>query len=204
MASASILHSLGHGLEEMPLLLSRPLGPPPGIPYPLMPMSYGQRIFPNSNYSMVGSTMGYNLDPMMGQPLQLSILSGYPFLSQSSGMLFPTSISPRLADLLALLDIDEEECPLVVEPPSHSSWVVMGGMIPTITVSSSVVETTLSTSPRSTPRVSTSSANVAGGDVWRVIQQCPLTSPNMALIGAGVGRGNVIAKKLMKVGIGKG
>ena len=38
----------------------------------------------------------------------------------------------------------------------------------------------------------------------RVIQQCPLSSPNTALIGAGVGRGQVLAKKLTKAGVGKG
>ena len=119
-ASVSILHSLGHGLGKTTSPLSRPLDPPPGILYPSMPMSYGQGIFPNSNYSMVGSTMGYNFNPMMGEPLQPLILSNYPFLSQSPGTFFPTSISLRLVDLLALLDIDEE-CPLVVEPPSHSS-----------------------------------------------------------------------------------
>ena len=130
--------------------------------------------------------MGYNFDPMMGQPLQLSISSSYPFLSQSPGMPFPTSITPN------------------VEPPSHSSQLVVGGMIPTITVSLSAVETTLSASPRLTPRVSTSSANVARGDVQRVIQQHPLSSPNTVLIGAGIGRGQVLAQKLMKAGIGKG
>ena len=77
-------------------------------------------------------------------------------------------------------------------------------MIPTIMVSSSAVETTLSASPRSTPRVSTSSANVARGDVPRVIEQCPLSSPNTALIGAGIGRGQVLAQKLVKAGVGKG
>ena len=164
MVSATVLHSSGHGLGEMPSLLSRPLGPPPGIPYPSMPTSYGQTIFPNPNYSTVGSTMGYNFNPMMGQPLQPSILSGYPFLMQSPGMLFSTSISMSLADLPALLDIEEEECPLVVETPSHSSQVVVGGTIPTITVSLSAVETTLSASPRLTPRISTSSANMTGGD----------------------------------------
>ena len=92
MVSATILHSSSHGLGEMPSLLSRPLGPPPGIPYPSMPTSYEHTIFPNSNYSMVGSTMGYNFDPMTGQPLQPLISSGYPFLMQSPGMLFPTSI----------------------------------------------------------------------------------------------------------------
>ena len=120
-ASTTILHSLGYGLGKMPSLLSKPLGPPPGILYPSMPTSYGQTIFPTSNYSTVGSTIGYNFDPMMGQPLQPLISSGYSFLSQSPGMLFPTSISLSLADLPALLDIDEEECPLVVGPPSHSS-----------------------------------------------------------------------------------
>ena len=77
-------------------------------------------------------------------------------------------------------------------------------MISTIMVSSSAAETTLSASPRSTPRVSTSSANVARGDVWRVIQQCPSSSPNAALIGAEVGRDQVLAQKLMKAGVGKG
>ena len=72
----------------------------------------------------------------------------------------------------------------MVQPPSHPLQVVAGGMIPTIMVSSPAAETTLSASPRSTPRVSTSSANVAGGDVCKVIQQCPLSSPNTALIGA--------------------
>ena len=132
------------------------------------------------------------------------VLSNYPFLPQLPGTPFPTSISPNLAGLLASLDLGKEECPLVVESPSHSSQVVVGGMIPTIMVSSSTVETILSASPRSTPRVSTSSANVMGGDVHRVIQQHPLSSPNKALIGAGVGRGQVLARKLAKVGIGKG
>ena len=119
-------------------------------------------------------------------------------------MPFPTSSSPKLVGLPALLGLDEEECPLVMEPPSHSSQVVMGGMIPTITVSSSAVETTLSALHRSTPRVSTSSANVAGGDVHRVIKQHPLTSTHTALVGTGVGQGKEIAKKLAKAGIGKG
>ena len=114
-------------------------------------------------------------------------LKQLPLLHAVSWNVLPTSISMSLVDLLALLDIDKEECPLVVVPPTHSSQVVVGGTIPTITVSSSVAETTLSASPRSTPRISTSSANMTGGDVWGVIQQCPSTSPNMALIGTGVG-----------------
>ena len=67
--SASILHSSRYGLGGMSSPLLRPSGPPPGILYPSMPMSYGQGIWPTSNYSAVGSTMGYNFDPMMGQPL---------------------------------------------------------------------------------------------------------------------------------------
>ena len=38
----------------------------------------------------------------------------------------------------------------------------------------------------------------------RVIQQCPLSSPNAVFIGAGVGRGQVLAQKLMKAGVGRG
>ena len=38
----------------------------------------------------------------------------------------------------------------------------------------------------------------------RVIQQHPHSSPNRALIGAGVGRGQVLAKKLIKAGVGRG
>ena len=124
-AYASTLHSSGHGLGEMSPSLSRPLGPPPGIPYASMPASYEQRIFPTSTYSTVGLTMGYNFDPMMGQPLLPLILSVYPFLSQSPGMPFPTSTSPNLVGLPALPRLGEEECPLVVGSPPHSSQVVV-------------------------------------------------------------------------------
>ena len=118
---AGTLHGSGHSLGEMSPSLSRPLGPPPGIPYASMPVSYEQRIFPTLTYSTVGPTMGYNFDPMMGQPLRPSVSSTYPFLSQSPGMPFPTSISPNVAGLPALPDLGKEECPLVVEPPSHPS-----------------------------------------------------------------------------------
>ena len=118
--------------------LIRPLGPPPGIPYPLMSMSYGQGIFPTLNYPLWGLTMGYNFDPMTGQPLRPSIPSSYPFLLQLPETLLSTSLNLSLVDLPALLDADDEEPPLVVEPPVHSSHMVMGWMVPTITVSSSV------------------------------------------------------------------
>ena len=65
----SILSSSSHGLGEMPSPLVRPLGPLPGILYPSISMSYRQRIFPTSNYPALGSTIGYNFNPMMGQPL---------------------------------------------------------------------------------------------------------------------------------------
>ena len=71
-----------------------------------------------------------------------------------------------------------------------------------VTVSSSAVETTLSASPMMAPRVSTSCANVTGGDVCRVICQCPHSSPNRALAGAGVGRGS--ARKPVRASGGRG
>ena len=85
-------------------------------------------------------------------------------------------------------------------------------------VSSSIpVETTLVASPMMAPRVSTFCANVMGGDVHRVICQCPHSSPNRALAGAGIGRGSarrpmrasgswgqVLANMLTKTGSGRG
>ena len=73
--------------------------------------------------------------------------------------------------------------------------------IPLVTVSPTA-ETTLSASPMMAPRVSTSSANVPGGDVHRVICQCPHSSPNRALAGAGVGRGS--AQRLARASSGRG
>ena len=75
-------------------------------------------------------------------------------------------------------------------------------MIPTVTVSSSAAEMTLSALLTTAPRVSTSCANVAGRDVCRVIQQHPHSSPNRVL--AGAGRGQILAKKLTKTGSGRG
>ena len=132
--------------------------------------------------------MGYNFDPMTGQPLRPSISSPYSFLSQSPELLLSTSFGLSLVDLPGLLDVDDEgPPPLVVEPPAHSSHVVMGGMVPTITISSSVAETTLSASPRSSPRVSTSSASTVGRDVWRVIQQHSPTSAKRHWFELGLG-----------------
>ena len=168
-ASASILHSSGYGLGGMSSPLLRPLAPPPGIPHPLVLPSYMQEILPTLSYSAMKTPMGYNFDPMMGQPLQLSAPNTYSFLSQPPGTSFSTPVSPNVAGLSALPGLGEEECPLVVGSPSCSSQVVAGRMIPTVTVSSSAAETTLFALPTTAPRVSTSCANVAGRDFHRVI-----------------------------------
>ena len=68
-ASASILHSSGYGLGGMSSSLLRPLAPPAGIPHPLMLPSYVQGVLPTLSYSAMETPMGYNFDPMMGQPL---------------------------------------------------------------------------------------------------------------------------------------
>ena len=162
----SIFSGLSYGLGGTQSPLMKTLGPPPEIPNPSMSMSYRQGIFPTLSYPSGGLTMGYNFDPMTGQHLRPLISSSYSFLLQSPEMLLSTSLDPSLVDLLAPLDIDDEEPPpLVVESPAHSSCVVTDGTVPTITVSLSVVETTLSASPRSSPRVSASSASTAGKDV---------------------------------------
>ena len=85
----------------------------------------------------------------------------------------------------------QEECPLVVGPLSHPSRVVVGRRMPTVTVLSSTAETTLSSSPNTAPRISTSSSNVTGEDVCRVIHQYPTSSPNRALASVGAGRGSM-------------
>ena len=63
-----------------------------------------------------------------------------------------------------------EEHPLVVGSTSRSSRVVTGERMQIVTMFPSAAETTLSSSPTTAPRVSTSSSNVIGGDVHRVIQ----------------------------------
>ena len=93
---------------------------------------------------------------------------------------------------------------------STSSWapvslIQSGGRwesAPPVTVSSSAAETTLSSSPNMAPRISTSSSNVTGGDVHRVIWQHPPSSPNRTLAGAGVGRGS--ARRPAKWNAGRG
>ena len=71
-----------------------------------------------------------------------------------------------------------------------------------MTVFPSAAETTLSSSPTTAPRISTSSSNVTGGDVCRVIWQDPAPSPNRVLAGSGVGRG--AARRPAKQSTGRG
>ena len=150
---SSIFSGLSYALGGTQSPLIKPIGPPPGIPYPLVSMPYRQGAFPTPSYSSWGSTTGYNFDPMMGKPLRPVIPISYPFLSQSSEMLLSTSLCPSLADLPSLLDEDDEESsPLVVEPPAHSSHIVTGGAVPTVTISMSGAETTPSASPRLSPQ----------------------------------------------------
>ena len=168
----SIFSSSSYGLGGTQSPLVKPLGPPPGILYPSVSMPYRQGIIPTPSHSSWVLTTGYNFNPITGQPLRPSIPSSYPFLSLSSEMLLSTSLCPSLVDLPSLLDEDNEESsPLVVGSPAHSSHVVMGGTVPTISVSSSGAETTLSASSRSILQISTSTASTAGRDVQRVIQQ---------------------------------
>ena len=71
-----------------------------------------------------------------------------------------------------------------------------------MTVFPSTAETTLSSSPTTAPRISTSSSNVTGGDVRRVIWQDPAPSPNRVLAGSGVRRG--AARRPTKQSTGRG
>ena len=97
-----------------------------------------------------------------------------------------------------------EEHPLVVGSTSHSSRVVTGERMQIVTVFPSAAETTLSSSPNTAPRISTSSSNVTGGDVHRVIRGNPASSPNRALARSGVGRGAVRRPTKQSTGRGQG
>ena len=58
----------------------------------------------------------------------------------------------------------------MVGSTSRSFRVVMGERMQIVTVFPSAAETTLSSSPTTAPRISTSSSNITGRDVCRVIQ----------------------------------
>ena len=71
-----------------------------------------------------------------------------------------------------------------------------------MTVFPSAAETTLSSSSITAPRISTSSSNIIGGDVRRVIRRDSAPSPNRVLAGSGVGRG--AARRPAKQSTGRG
>ena len=177
----------GGDMSAMSLSAFKPVAPPPRIPVAPRLSSYLQQPLASS-FPVMGPPVGYNFNPIMGWPLKASTPD---ILSQSSNIqdvLAPTSLSPHVTGQSNLPGLSQEECPLVVGPPSHSSRVVVGGRVPTVTVSSSTAKTTPSSS-NTTPMISTSSSDVTGGDARRVILQHPTYSPNSALAGAGVGRG---------------
>ena len=139
-----------------------------GIPFTQMPTPFGQGTFPTFSYKQWGSAMGYNLDPVMGQPLRPTNPYSYPFMSWSLDMLISTSLCLNLMDMPPLLDKGEDTPPLVVEPPSCSSHIMMSGVVPTVTVSSAGAGTLFSSPPKANP-MSTSIAGPAKEDVWRVV-----------------------------------
>ena len=92
----------------------------------------------------------------------------------------------------------------MVGSTSHSSRVVTGERMQIVTVFPSAAETTLSSSPTTAPRISTSSSNVTGEDVCMVIRQDPASSPNRVLAGSGVGRGAARGPTKQSTGRGQG
>ena len=165
----SLFARSGYAMGRVEQTLAKPTGLPPGIPFAQIPTPFGQGTFPTSTYKPWGSVTGYNFDPMTGQPLRPTNSYSYPFMSQYSDILLSTSLCPSLMDMPPLLDKKEDTSLLVVEPPSCSSHIVMSRMVPTVTVSSAGVEMLLASSPRANPRMSTSIAGPAKGDIQRVI-----------------------------------
>ena len=197
-AASCALHGPGGGMSEVSLSFFCPLAPPSGIPSTSGLLPYLQELLPSS-FPMMGLPAEYNFDPITGQPLKALTPDTYSLSSQPRDVSFSTSTSPRITGLSNLPGLIQEECPLVVGPPSHSSQVVVGRRVPTVTVSSSAAETTLSSSPNTAPRLSTSCSNMTGGDM---IWQHPHSPPNRALAAAGVGRGS--ARRLAKHTAGRG
>ena len=181
----------------------KPLAPPPGIPLAPRLSHYLQDPLPTS-FPVMGLPVEYNFDPITGRPLKVSTPNIFSRSSQLWDILVPTSTSPRVMGLSNLPRLSQEECPLVVGPPSRPSRVVVGERMPTVTVLSSTAETTLSSSPNTAPRISTSSSNVTGEDVHRVIQQYLTSSPNRALAGVGAGRGSTRRPTKRSTGRGQG
>ena len=119
-ASSSALCGPGGGTGEVSSSFFRPLAPPPRIPSMSRLSPYIQELLPTSFHTM-GMPVGYNFDPMTGQPLKVVIPDTYSLFSQPQDVSFPTSTSPCVTGLLNLPGLSQEECPLVVGPPSRSS-----------------------------------------------------------------------------------
>ena len=200
-APSGALCGPGGGVGEVSSSFFQPLAPPPGIPSMSGLSPYIQELLPTS-FPTMGLPVGYNFDPITGQPLKALIPDPYSLSSQLQDVSFPTSTSLCATGLSNLSGLSQEECPLVVGPLSCSSRVVAGRRVPTVTVSSSAAETTLSSSPNMAPRLSTSCTNVTGGDMHRVIWQHLHSPPNRTLAGAGVGRGS--ARRPAKRSAGRG
>ena len=147
----------------------KPLAPLPGIPIAPGLSHYLQDPLPAS-FPAMGLPAEYNFDPIMGWPLRASTPDVFSLPSQPWDVSLPTSASLQVTSLLNLLGLSVEEHPLVVGSMSHSSRVVTGERMQIVTVFPSTAETTLSSSPTTAPRISTSSGNITGGDVRRVIR----------------------------------
>ena len=189
----------GGGMSAMSSSAFKPVAPPPGIPLAPGLSSYLQQPLPSS-FPVMGLPAEYNFNPITGQPLKASTPDILSWSSNLQDVSAPTSISLCVTGQPNLPGLSQEECPLVVGPPSHSSRVVVGGRVPMVTMSSSTAETTLSSS-NTAPMISTSSSNVTGGDACRVILQHPTSLPSRVLAGAGVGRG---ARRPTKQSTGRG
>ena len=154
----------------------KPLAPPPGIPIAPGLSHYLQDPLPTS-FPVMGPPTEYNFDPITGRPLRASTPDVFSLSSQPRDVSLPTSSSPWATNLLNLLGQSVEECPLVAGSTSCSSRVVTGERMQIVTVFPSTAETTLSSSPTTAPRISTSSSNVTGEDVRRVIRRDPAPLP---------------------------
>ena len=173
---SSVLHGPGGGgMSAMSSSAFKPVAPPPRIPLAPRLSSYLQKPL-LSSFPVMGLPTEYNFDPITGWPLKASTPNILSWSSNLWDVLAPTSISSCVTGLSNLPRLSQEECPLVVGPPSHSSRVVVGGRVPMVTMSSSTAKTTLSSSNMA-PMISTSSSNVTGGDARRVILQHPTSSP---------------------------
>ena len=169
--SSGAPHSPGSGgdMSAMSSSVFKPLAPPPGIPLVPRLSHYLQDPLPTS-FPLMGPPAEYNFDPITGRPLRASTPDVFSRSSQSRDVSLPTFISPRVMGLSNLPGLSVEECPLVVGSMSRSSRVVTGERMQIVTVFPSTAETNLSSLPNMAPRISTSSSNVTGGDVHRVIQ----------------------------------